>query len=500
VGRDGGRARPGSWRPLCRLGILAAMKNGRPSPSIFARLAWTTCLAVMLVAPACKIAENVVAAPGAIVGAATGQGAKKTTVDLERARQEVNALADRVVLQVDMGALLFAQQEGTEVGARQALIFRIQAAEHALAAATEPRPLSALANLVALAAFESRLHEVHWSARFGAADEPMLEAWRQVEEEGFVAAEACLPTELVTAMRDVLTRWRAMSNEPDALVRSGAPRFSELLDHVNEADPANGLFRTLGLDPLEGIEPAAREVARARELAERGLFLAQRTPRVLAWRVELLTREVSSQADVQSVLADLERTTKAVEQVAATAQGLPERLRVEGDALLQRVSTEIAAQRAGIVSDLERASTPTQALLAQSAEALDAGTRMVQALDVTTKTVDAFVARVAPPDPPGAEPKSSRVDEPPSKPFDPVEYTALATEIGAALERLNTTVARLDQTLPAVQKSVDDTAARVDRSVERAYGFALRLVLIAIGATAIAVLLVRALGRRRATI
>lgn len=450
-----------------------------------------------LAAASCRVAESVVQAPGALVGAARGSDAKPA-VDLERARQEASALADEIVLQIDLAAFVFAQREGSPAGAEQALSFRISAAERALAAATDPRPLSALVNLVALAAYESRLHESYWSTRYGEADRPLLDAWRQLETGGLAATEKCLPQEQVAAIRSVLAAWRAQSGDAEALASSGAPRFAELLEQGSEKAERSSLLGTIGLDPLDSIEPAAREVARTRELAERGLFLAQRTPRTLAWRLELLTLRLAKQPDVQSVLQDLERTSKAAESVAATAEGLPAKLGTEGDALLRRVSTELAAQRAGIVADLERTSAPTQALLTHAEGTLDAATRLAQALDTTTRSVDAFVARVSPPEPAGGAPAAQASAEPPGKPFDPVEYTALATQATAAIHELNAAVANLDRTLPTVQRGLDDAAARVDRSVETAYELALRLVLIAIGTATVAVLLVRLIGRPRA--
>lgn len=458
--------------------------------------AFAVSCALALAAPACKVAEGVVQAPGALVGAARGSG-RNHPIDLERARQEANLLGDQILMRIDVAAYTFAVRDGTPAGAKQALGFRIAAAENALAAATEPRPLTALANLVALAAFETRTHEAYWVPRLGPADQPMLEAWRTIEADGLAAAESCLPKEQVDAMREALARWRAAAADAESLVRSGVPRFAELAQGRTDESAPSSLLGSLGLDPLDSIEPAAREVARTRELAERGLYLAQRTARILAWRVELLTLELTRQPDLQAVLQDLERTSKAAESIAATAATLPAQVGTEGEALVQRVSAELSAQRAGLVADLERTSAPTRELLAQTEQTLAAGTRMAEALEAATRTVDAFVARVDPPEPPGAVTPSAPPDQPPGKPFDPVEYTALAAQIGAALAELNTATAHLDRSLPAVQRSLDETAARVDRSVESAYGLALRLVLLAIGAATAAVLLVRALGRPR---
>jgi hypothetical protein len=462
----------------------------------------TLLLSAALALPSCKLVQGVADAPGEIVGAATG--AKKTppAVDLEAAREAAVRLADRIVLQIDSAAYRFAQAEDSQAGREQALAWRIAAAERAYACATEERPVAALVNLVALAAFESRIHDAYWSTQWGAADQPMAETWRGLEEDGLAAAARCLPPDHVRSMREMLAKWDQSVVDADTLAASGTPRFEDLAGAGTESSGRANLFGALGLNPLDSIEPAAREVARARELAERGLFLAQRAPRLLALRIERLTLQVTKQPDVQTVLQSVERTSLAADSVAATAAALPERLRAEGDALLQRTSAELSAQRAGLVADLERTSAPTHALLAQAQQTIDAATRLAQALDTTTRTVDTFVAHVAPPEPagaaapPAAKPADGAPEETPGKPFDPVEYTALAAQITAGLQELNTTAASFDQSLPKVRQAVDAAAARVDASVDRAYGLALRLVLITIGAAGLAVLLVRAVPRR----
>ena len=60
------------------------------------------------------------------------------------------------------------------------------------------------------------------------------------------------------------------------------------------------LLGLLGLDPLDSLEPAAREVARTRELAERAVFLAQRLLSRAGYRVSGYTDPVDALAAIRA--------------------------------------------------------------------------------------------------------------------------------------------------------------------------------------------------------
>jgi len=433
--------------------------------------------------------------PGRVVGAVTGGSSAPPTVDLDQARDESMRFADRIVSQVETATFMStAAQEKSPEAAERSLVWRVTTAEQAFQVAAQPHPVAALGDLVALCAYQQKVHELHWLGSLGEADRPLLQVWTSLQQQGLEAADRCLPAGQSQSFRDVLKRWGEVTTDAEELLRSGAPTFEDLVSKHAASSQSTSLLGVIGLDPLDSIEPAAREIARSRELAERALFLAQRMPRTLAWRAELLTLRAARQPSMKTLLEDVERTSKAAESAVATADALPAKLRVEGDALIQRVSTELSTQRAGIVTDLERTSAPTQALLTQMQQTLDAGTRLSQALDVTTHSVDQFIAHVAPPEPAGAAPKE---ESPPGKPFDPVEYTALAAQLTGTLHELNTAVANLDRSLPALQQTVDGAAARVDRSIDRAWNLAVWLVVIAVGAVTAAVLLVRAVSGHR---
>jgi hypothetical protein len=448
------------------------------------------CAATLYALVACGAVRTAAEMPGRVV---TGVSGAPRGVDLERVRNLALRHADRIVLQIDAATLLFTEGHPTPEAYERALVWRINAAEQAYQIAARPRPIAALADLVAFCAWQRRVHQSYWGGLWD-DDTTMADTWAGLEREGLDLLDQCLPEKQARAMRTVIEDWTAMEvADPSELVGHDAPRIEDLAQGDDAREGGGSLLGIIGLDPLDSLEPAAREVARSRELAERALFLGQRMPRTLAWRSELLTLRLGQQPTTREVVDDVDRVTRAMEEAITIAGDLPTRMRAEADALLASVSAELAAQRAGIVADLERTSAPTQALLAQTEQTLDAANRLAATLDGTTRTVDAFVARVTPDDAPEEEPEPAG---PPGKPFDPVEYTALATELTKALSQLDLTITDLDRNMPAVQRVLDESAARIDRSIERAYGLALRLVMIGIVAAGVVYALVRLLVRR----
>lgn len=447
------------------------------------RTVWAILL--LVAASSCKAAREVAELPGELVGAATDKDEdKKKPVDLELVHSESRRFADRIVTRVDIASHIFATRAGTPEASERALIWRVNTADRAFQSATQSRPLATLADLLAQCFYERSVHELHWSKQYGDADEPVASVWASLCNEGLEVVGRTVNQDLRRTVEAVLVRWHDSNTDPEVLLAAGPPQFADLVSKEQFApEESEGLFGTLGLDPFSGIEPATREIARARELGERSVYLAQRMPRTLAWRMELLTLRLGRTPDVQSVLASVERVTKTVET-------LPKSVGVEADALIQRVSTELTTQRAGIVTDLERLSPSTQALLASTQQTIDAATRLTQAIESLSRAwEEAGEKKRAAEGPPPA-------DAPPSKPFDPADYTALVAQATKLVEELNTTVAKLETTMPVAQQNLDTAATRLDASVDRAFNGVLRVVLIAVGAIALAFVLVKLLLAR----
>jgi len=444
----------------------------------------------LVLTASCGIFESVADAPGRLFDVFANGDDGTPSVDLDVVRNESLRFADQIVNRVETATRIFAarlprQEVTAEVNEKdkleaheRGLIWRLNTANHAYQSATQARPIAALADLIALCVYEKRVHELYWSKRYGEADEAMQQVWDSLTEEGLEMVSRLFSKDLSRVMAKVITKWDENATDPDELQRSGALRFEDLVPRDLEEVQTMTLLDALGLDPFDSIEPAAREIARSRELAERAVYLAQRAPQTLSWRTELLTLRLTDQPDVETALASIERTSRALESASEAVETLPEQLRIEGSALIQA---------------LERTAPATQTLLETAERTLDAGTRTAQAVG---EMANAFGSSGGTPSEEDSD-ADMVADTNTGKPFDPVEYTALAAQTTRVLEELTVATQNADATLPAVRRTIDDAGSRLEASLDHAFVLAMKLVLIAVGAVFAAVLVLRFVPSRR---
>jgi len=162
-------------------------------------------------------------------------------------------------------------------------------------------------------------------------------------------------------------------------------------------------------------------------------------------------------------------------------------------ATLKQLGEELTSQRQGLVADLEHAATPTAELLTQTRAALDAGTQMSGALQTTIQSFDALVGHMKSRDEsaPQSAPVTDTQETQPGKPFDIADYGEVATHLGAAAHELTALLSTLDSSLPQLQRALDESAERADRTVDLTLRRAMLYGMLLIGAAALAVLLVR---------
>jgi len=395
---------------------------------------------------------------------------------LTRLQFDVMRLADQGIVDLSGSARQFSRGIGTPDAHRQGLIWTVSHTNRVLSIASNPRPLAALVDLLLFASVQRIFHEEYWLPKIhGEADRPMLEAFQRLEASCWAVVGPVLSSKEQDALRLVVSAWREENSDLSSAVAVEAPSFVNFALPVmtGEKKPfVTTLIDLVSLDPLAGLEPAVREVATARQLAERMFFFTQHMPRLLAQQTELLTLKTLNLPEVRSSVEGAERFSQAADQLAATAALLPETLRRE---------------REGLVASLEQSSAPLQALLEQSRATLDAGTRTAESITLGVGALEAFVSRSD-----GSGGRSSSESATP-RPFDVREYSEAATQIGVAANELSLAITAADERLPGMQKALDTAATRVEGSVDHAYGRALRLLFWAVGLVSAAVLGLRLL-------
>ncbi len=418
-------------------------------------------------------------------------GKKPGGPPIELLLADVMRYSDLIVLRVEEASRDFASAVGTPEAEIQAASWRLETLRWATQLPAGPNSLTSLLDLVAISTSSRWMHEDYWIPEvWGEPDRPLLAAMEQIEQDGWVLMERYLTEPQVAEAREVLRAWREQNPRVTRRSLLEFPSFVSLAQAHGKSDSeSTGLLGMVGLDPLSGLEPAARQVELARQFGQRALFFIQRAPRLVSAQIQLDVLQARRSAEVQGVLGDLARVTRTLEEFGAFTAALPEHFRVEREAAVRQVSEELTSQRAGLVQDLETAQAPLTTMLAESRQTLVAAEHMSVELAEAVRALDSFVGRFdKEPEPESAPPPEP---EEPSKPFDITEYGASAERIGTAARELTALIAEVDASLPEVERLVDVTARRGEQGVDRLLRNGLFVGLALIAAVSLAVVLVR---------
>ena len=470
----------------------------RPFPPS-ARIA--AALAAACAISACKAVQTVAETPVRMTQAILPGGGKKQMRPLTELHPAVLSFADVCAQRLRVETDAFAVAVGTPEARMQALDWRLRGTRLLINAATGPVPLGNMLDLQLLLIGGRMLVEERWM-RGPWADslQPLPKAFRELEDRGWMILGDFLQAEQISKFRQVASEWEALQKGKGEEMSTQPPNFLEALKLLRkDEETSGGLLGFIQLDPLAGLEPAAREVALSRQFAERMLFWAQRLSAMVEDELELAVLRAQRLPEVTGVLANVDRVTAAADSLAATAAALPQQVTAEREAALRQLSEEVTAQREGLVRDLESSRETMESLLAESRQTLEAGATMSKELTPALLALDAFVGRFVKRPEPGAPPEPEPEPDPnapPKKPFDIADYGATAERVGAMAGELRTLVAQLDESLPKVQEMVGTAAAGGKEAVDHAFKRGLQLGLALIAAAGCVALLVRWIGAR----
>ena len=164
--------------------------------------------------------------------------------------------------------------------------------------ATGMNPRVNVLDMVVLATLDRMVVEDYWM-RKPELGLPLLLAHRKLEQSAWTLADDFLSPAQTAELRDMIDEFRmrnpllhkvAFIHFTDFATSMGQTAGSE----TNTSNPGDSLMGLVGLDPLSGIDPAVKEIAKSRLLAERALFYAQRWPFLLDMQVQNLSYQTAS--------------------------------------------------------------------------------------------------------------------------------------------------------------------------------------------------------------
>jgi hypothetical protein len=358
--------------------------------------------------------------------------------------------------------------------------WKLQQATSAYTIATGPNPFANALDMVVLASLSRMVLDDAWVGR---ADSPraleVQETARSLETGAWQLVNGMLNANQTAQLRDAIAKWRA--EHPN--VRSVAYiHFRDFAKAINgplgAEESSGGLFSFIGIDPFEQLDPAVREIAQTRQLAERSIYYMQRAPDLLDMQVERLTYQFAVLPETKNFLGDLGRASligSASDQLVRT---LPSMLEKEREALVAQLTRTLNDESATISS-----------MAGELRTTLQAGTETSNSIHAALETVERITSQFQPK--PGEEISGEK-----KPPFDIRQYTEMLKQATAASQELQALAGRADAILPALRQATEEAAGRGTQLLNHLFLLLAALILIAVAATLAAALVYRRIVRR----
>lgn len=441
--------------------------------------------ALLLATVSCRTAEAVVAVPGKTIQAVTSSGKEKTPplADPIVVQQNVQRFADEFFAKMNLG-IDRLRRGGAPLEPAEVLRWKIALGTDICAISSGPNAVANLLDLTVLVSVtRAAVEEPGRVLEFGDSVQSLLASSRSAEAEVWQLAATVLTEKQQLELRAAIESWRRQNPQVENITAARAVSFATQLAPKEEEtrDKPGSVFGLLRLDPLAGLDPATREIAQSRLLAERALYVTQKMPQLLRWQLELLSVNTLSSPTVEQLVANTTQLTAAVDRVSRVTEQLP---------------AQVDRQREEIFKALDAQEKQLTPLVAEVRQALGTGKSMSDSLNTTIGTMDGLMKRfgVGEPPPPGASPASG-------EPFRIQDYTQSAAQFEATARQLTELLRSVDQTLAS--SNLSRLSAQVTPVVQHAqasgkdvvdYAFTRGLLLVA--AVFVAALLYRFLSRR----
>jgi hypothetical protein len=397
----------------------------------------------------------------------------------ERARQldavqlKVMRFADEYVGQISGPLNTFQAQTMNPRERLDAQNWKVSQATAAYSNASEANPVVAAIDMVVLAVLSRMVVDDVMASPSGRMRSVELrDAHQKLERRAWEFSESMMDEQQRTALRDGLHRWHAANPEVRAvsLIHFADVSQTAILPE-KEGFMSRGLLGLIGIEPLGGLDPAVREIAQTRQLAQRSIYYIQRMPALLDMQVERLAYQLTVMPESRQVLDDVDHVADAAERVGRLADALPTVFSQERETTIAQIGAQLSAQQG-----------KTRALARDLRELLEAGTLTSSSVNTTIRSLDALVARFKSSGPASAAPSTAVKNDTKLE-----TYSKTLRELSTTAQELQALIVTLDQST-----SVASGKSMIDYIVLRAIILALALALIVVGS----VLACRIVSRR----
>ncbi len=375
-----------------------------------------------LLVTGCHVVQSAANVPGKAVHAVTPGEKPKPTADPVEVQQRLMRFSDEYLISMVYG--LDRLRQGTNaLDPAELLKWKILLGTETCSIASGPNAVANLLDMTVFITVTRRGLEEYWQPKvFGGSALPLLNSCRDAETNIWQFTGQVLTTNQLAELQKGVEVWLRKNPVPENVLAARAVGFAAEVGKANPAEKSkpDNVFGLLMIDPLAGMDPAVREIAQTRLMAERALYVAQKMPTILRWQTELLSLNAIQLPAVQQLVSNSTQIATSVERFATVAEKLPD-----------QVSTE----RAEILKALQSQEKDVASLLTS-------GTQMSDSVNTTLTTLDGVMKRLGIGDTNNVKAASTNAE-----PFRIQDYTATVAQLEVTARQLTELLITVDQTL-----------------------------------------------------
>ncbi len=372
------------------------------------------------------------------------------------------------------------QQSTDDPGERlEAQSWLVSQATSAFTIAAGPNPELNAIDMLVFSSLSRLVIEDRWVGElYGPRADGLLAAHKALESRAWNFAPTLLSPAQIEELRSGIEAWHRKNPLGRAVPFIHLEDFAFATSATLTGTASTGsIFSFLGIDPLSNLDPAVRELAQTRQLAERAVYYGQRAPKLISMEAQRLAFELAMTPESARLLENVDRIGGAAQTAGNVAADLPRLFAEERSAAIEQL-TGILDERQGQL----------QALVIELRSTLEAGGTTSDSVRETVAALDVLLARFDRP--------ASAAAQSESRPFDVREYTEALRVMGDTAQQLQVLLGQADGKMPALNRASERATGQLVSLVDHVYWRLVQLIMVLVAASVVGALGYRAMMRR----
>lgn len=400
----------------------------------------TILMMLALLCSGCTLIKKTIEAPLEGIQFISGSKKAKTEIDPVALQEDLLRYTNNFI-SAFVTSTTKLKRGGHPIPRKELLSIWIVFAHDITSAATGSNSMGSLVDIIVLTSGVRMRIEDHWLPKvYGESARLILEIFQEREKQIWRLAEKRMTASQRQELLSVIERWheetKRQSIPPSAFASIDLLYWIIGSDRKKNETLTSNVLSLLSIDPLAGLDPATRELAQTRLLAERLMFIVERMPQIIQWQAELLTLQAAELPQIEQVVSNTTRFADAADRLGILAEATPGLISSERKEILQG----LAVERAALLQAVRDQQPGLTNLSREIGLAFGEGARMADSTDNVLKTFDTVMSRF---DEESSESSAKANDEP----FRIKDYENMAAEFGRMSERLTTLLISLQTSL-----------------------------------------------------